>query len=84
MREEFNEDDFQYEMVSSSKVDPSLLENRVMNYQGKGEVYYLISKDLEVITLFIIENNKIFSFCPDFYNYKKGKIAPYFFFKELD
>lgn len=60
--------------VASFKID--------VNYEGEGEVYFLLDKNNNFLSLFVAKNNKIVSFCVDIYNQEEQGMTPYYFFNE--
>ena len=65
-----------YKILNSSKTKYNII------YNGDGKVYILLDENNKLLTVFIVENNKIISFCTDIYNTKNEKIIPYYFFDQ--
>lgn len=72
----------EFEVKAKEDLPLDFIEKNKIIYKGNGEVFYLTSKHLKMISFFIVENEKLHSFCPDVYHSKKNEIAPYFLFKE--
>lgn len=81
-REEVGENNNAYAL---EKIENRYIEEfqKEILYEGNGDIFLLKSNDKTTIFI-IVENNKIYSFCVDLYLSPKGKILPYFFFKEFN
>ncbi|WP_046759233.1 hypothetical protein [Kordia jejudonensis] len=74
--------DNNYEIIEEKKLNKEkFLDYYDILYEGEGRIYRLIVNK-RITTFFIVENQKIHSFCLDFLQSSKGKVIPYFFFEE--
>lgn len=80
IRRVLKENENDYEIVKKEKLTEKELTTTII-YDGIGDIFILKTKE-KVLLVLIIENSKIYSFCPDMYLSSKGKMMPYFFFDE--
>lgn len=71
---------FKYEIIKIEDLSPEVFSKEIV-YHGNGEIYALKLGD-ELLIFFVIEKNKLYSFCTDVYLSSKNTIVPYFFFDE--
>ncbi|QHI37383.1 hypothetical protein IMCC3317_27620 [Kordia antarctica] len=82
LREELAENNHAYTLEKLEELYIEEFQKEIL-YKGTGDVFLLKSND-EFFGIIIVEGNKIYSFAGDLYLSPRGKILPYFFFKELN
>ncbi|WP_298419518.1 hypothetical protein [uncultured Kordia sp.] len=82
VKKTLSDNDNKYEIIEEEKLTKEKYKGYYdIDYQGNGKIYRLIINE-NYILFFILENQKIYSFCPDIYQSSKGKVIPYFFFEK--
>ncbi|MBC8753565.1 hypothetical protein H2O64_02705 [Kordia sp. YSTF-M3] len=71
----------EFEIMSLEELEKSKLDYKKISYMGNGEVYGFASGGINLF-FFIIEGDKIHSFCTDIYLSNKEELIPYFFFEK--
>lgn len=79
IREVLAKNEFSYQIIKENELEKKDYDELI--YYGDGEIFRLTSKE-DLLFFFIVEKNKIYSFCTDIYLSSKGKVVPYFFFDE--